>query len=103
MTPTFKLAIGIPGSSSALAVAARFGLPPTVIERASRFLTREEHNFETLVKQLNTEHAALELARQAAESRERAAREAEQRLEDEVLAARDREKRALSKEAEALL
>ena len=75
MTPTFRLALGVPGSSSALAVAARFGLPSTVIERATRFLTREEHNFELLVKQLNAERAALELARQAAESREQAARE----------------------------
>jgi DNA mismatch repair protein MutS2 len=103
MTPTFRLTIGIPGSSSALAVAARFGLPSTVIERAARFLTREEHNFETLVKQLNTERAALELARQAADSREQAARTAETRLEEEIAAAKDREKRLLSREAEALM
>ena len=103
MTPTFRLTLGIPGSSSALAVAARFGLPKTVIDRASRFLTREDHNFETLVKQLDTERAALELARHAAEAREKAAREAEARLEEEIAAAADREKRLLSKEAESLL
>jgi DNA mismatch repair protein MutS2 len=103
MTPTFRLSIGIPGTSSALAVAARFGLPNTVIERAARFLTREEQNFEALVKQLNAERASLELARVAAESRERAAREAEVRLEEELALARDRERKNLSKEAEALL
>jgi DNA mismatch repair protein MutS2 len=103
MTPTFRLAIGVPGSSSALAVAARFGLPSTVIERATRFLSREEHNFEALVKRLNTERAALELARQAAESREQTARDTATRLEEEITAARDREKRLLTKEAEALL
>jgi DNA mismatch repair protein MutS2 len=103
MTPTFRLAIGVPGSSSALAVASRFGLPKTVIERATRFLTREEHNFETLVKQLNTERAALELARQAADSREKAAHAKEIQLEEEIAAAHDREKKLLSKEADALL
>ena len=103
MTPTFRLALGVPGSSSALAVAARFGLPSTVIERATRFLTREEHNFELLVKQLNAERAALELARQAAESREQAARERERELEEEIAQARSREKRELSREADALL
>jgi len=103
MTPTFRLALGVPGSSSALAVAARFGLPSTVIERATRFLTREEHSFETLVKQLNTERAALELARRAAESREKAARETETRLLEEIAALRDREKRTLSVEADALM
>src|SRR5438093_494461 len=34
MSPTFRLAQGVPGSSSALAVARKFGLPVTVIERA---------------------------------------------------------------------
>ncbi len=106
MTPTFRLALGIPGSSSALAVAARFGLPPTVIERAARFLAREGQSFESFeagLKQLHTERATLELAQQAAASRERAAREAETRLEEEIVAARDREKRTLSREAESLL
>ncbi len=93
MTPTFRLALGVPGSSSALAVASRFGLPSTVIERATRFLSREEHNFEALVKRLNAERAALELARRAAESREQAAREKEAQLEEEIAAAKDREKR----------
>jgi DNA mismatch repair protein MutS2 len=103
MTPTFRLALGVPGSSSALAVASRFGLPSTVIERATRFLSREEHNFEALVKRLNAERSALEMARRAAEAREQVAREREARLEEEIAAAKDREKRALSKEAESLL
>jgi DNA mismatch repair protein MutS2 len=103
MTPTFRLAMGVPGSSSALAVAARFGIPSTVIERATRFLTREEQSFETLVKQLNAERAALELAQRAAKDREEAARAAEHRLEEEIARARDREKATLTKEAAALL
>src|SRR6202012_4942954 len=34
MTPTFRLALDVPGQSSALAVARRFGMPPPVLERA---------------------------------------------------------------------
>src|SRR5262249_2139673 len=59
MTPTFKLAIGVPGSSSALAVARQFGMPQTVIDRAQRFLSREDQNFESLVQKLNDERRAL--------------------------------------------
>jgi DNA mismatch repair protein MutS2 len=103
MSPTFRLAIGVPGSSSALAVARRFGLPSTVIERAERFLSREDLHFETVVKKLNDERAALELAKTNAERREREAAEAKSRLDDELRNARDREQRQLSKEAEALL
>jgi DNA mismatch repair protein MutS2 len=103
MTPTFRLTLGVPGSSSALAVAARFGLPSTVIERATRFLSREDQSFEAVVKQLDTERAVLELARQAADAREQAAREKESRLDEEIAAARDRETRLLAKETEGLL
>jgi DNA mismatch repair protein MutS2 len=103
MTPTFQLAMGVPGSSSALAVARRFGMPSTVIERAERFLTREDHNFEEVVKKLNHERAALELARAAAEERERNARVLQTRLEGELETAKSREKRALGEEARELM
>lgn len=103
MTPTFQLALGVPGSSSALAVARRFGMPSTVIERAERFLTREDQSFETVVKRLHDERAALELARMAAEDREREARHARTRLEAELETAKSREKRALSEEARELM
>ncbi len=103
MTPTFALARGIPGRSSALAVARRFGMPSTVIERAERFLTREDRSFEAVVEQLHGERAALELARAAAQEREQEALAARTRLEAEVSALRDRERRTLSEEARALL
>jgi DNA mismatch repair protein MutS2 len=103
MTPTFRLAQGVPGSSSALAVARTFGLPGTVIERAQRFLSREDVHFETVVKKLNDERAALELARASAEQREREAEDTRRSLADELKNMREREQRHLSKEAESLL
>lgn len=103
MAPTFELAMGVPGRSSALAVARRFGMPPTVIERAERFLGREDREFEALVRRLNDERSALELARAAAEDRERNAAAAEQRLNAEREAAKSREIHLLSGEARELL
>jgi len=103
MAPTFRLAMGIPGSSSALAVARRFGMPSTVIERAERFLSREDQSFEIVVKRLHDERAALELARAAAEAREREAADAKRRLEAEIEAAKLREGRAMTRETEALV
>lgn len=103
MSPTFRLATGVPGSSSALAVARKFGLPGTVIERAERFLSREDVHFETVVKKLNDERAALELARADADRREREADAVRHALDAELRAAKDREQRHVSKEAEALL
>ena len=103
MTPTFALAVGVPGSSSALAVARQYGLPSTVLERAQRFLSREDQSFESVVKRLHDERAALELARHAAEEREREAAAARARLEQEIALAKSREKQLLSREGEELL
>jgi DNA mismatch repair protein MutS2 len=103
MTPTFRLATGVPGGSSALAVARRFGIPGPVIERAERFLTREDQSFEQVVKRLDDERAALELARLAAQKTEEQAREARDRLDGELRALREREKKTLSDEAAELL
>ncbi|HEY8076842.1 MAG TPA: endonuclease MutS2, partial [Labilithrix sp.] len=103
MSPTFRLALGVPGSSSALAVARKFGLPGTVIERAEKFLTREDVQFESVVRKLNDERAALEMARANAARREDEADEAKRRLDEELRAVRDRDQRHLTKEAEALL
>ena len=103
MTPTFRLATGVPGGSSALAVARRFGIPGPVIERAERFLTREDQSFEQVVKRLDDERAALELARLAAQKTEEQAREARDRLDGELRALKEREKKTLSDEAAELL
>jgi DNA mismatch repair protein MutS2 len=103
MTPTFELAMGVPGSSSALAVARRYGLPATVIERAERFLTREDQSFEAVVQKLHDERAALALARAAAEQREGEATAARARADAELEAARARGKKMLSDEASELL
>jgi DNA mismatch repair protein MutS2 len=103
MTPTFELAMGVPGSSSALAVARRYGLPATVIERAERFLTREDQSFEAVVQKLHDERAALALARAAAEQREGEARGARDRADAELENARNREKKMLSEEAAELM
>jgi DNA mismatch repair protein MutS2 len=103
MSPTFRLAEGVPGSSSALAVARKFGLPSTVIERAEKFLSREDVHFETVVKKLNDERAALEIARADAERREQEAESTRRALDAELRNAKDREQRHVSKEAESLL
>lgn len=103
MSPTFKITVGVPGSSSALAVARRFGVPGPVLERAERFLSREDHSFEELVRRLNDERAALELAREAATTREREAAELRASLEAELERARARTHADVAREAEQVL
>jgi len=102
MTPTFRLVRGVPGRSSALAVAARFGVPSTVIERAERFLSRENRAFEDTVKKLDDERAALEMSRAEVLRRSAEVEALGRELTEKIEQARAREKRDLSREAEAL-
>ncbi len=103
MSPTFRLALGVPGASSALAVAKRFGIPTSVIERAQQALSQETITLSQMVDKLTAERHALE-ARQEAVERERASLDDERRsLEEERARLQRREDGTLGRETEALL
>ncbi|KYF69257.1 endonuclease MutS2 [Sorangium cellulosum] len=103
MAPTFRLVIGVPGASSALAVARRFGIPGAVLERAERFLTKEAVTFEQMVEKLSAERRALELAREDAEREAAAARAKRRELDGEIARIREKERGVITREGEALL
>lgn len=103
MNPTFKLLIGVPGASSALSVARRFGIPSTVLERAERFLTREAVSFDEMVEKLAAERRALELSRADAEREAEAARAKKRDLDREMETLVAKERVHITKEGEALL
>ena len=67
--PLYRIALGRPGTSHALRIAARLGLPPEVVEDATRHIAPERRR----VAELLAEAEAAE--EHAAEERERAARE----------------------------
>jgi DNA mismatch repair protein MutS2 len=91
LSPTYRLLIGVPGRSNALAIAARLGLPEAIVGRARGYLTPEEVQVDELLGQIKTERDAAEAARAAAVSERREAerirREAQERLAE---AERDR-------------
>lgn len=103
MAPTFRLTIGVPGASSALAVAARYGIPEAVVERAQALLPRRALDREELVQRLEAERAALEAARAAAEEELRRQRQLTAEIEAERKKARDEERARLSAESRELL
>lgn len=64
LAPTYRLHYGVPGSSSALTIAAMLGLPPRVIEQAHSYLGSEERDGLAVVERLNQLHAELEAQRE---------------------------------------
>jgi DNA mismatch repair protein MutS2 len=100
--PTFKLTLGVPGPSSALYVAERFGVPKHIVDRARALLPQESIDRERLVAALNAERAALEAARAAAEGDARRSSELLAELEAEREVVRQREREKLAHEAREL-
>lgn len=60
LSPTYKLSIGLPGRSNALAIANRLGLDESVIERSREFLGSAGVRMENLLEGLQSEHQAVE-------------------------------------------
>ncbi|MFK7896951.1 MAG: endonuclease MutS2 [Myxococcota bacterium] len=58
--PTYRVRIGAPGSSSATTVAARMGVPESVLERAAALLDREDRRLDQMLSELGATRASLE-------------------------------------------
>lgn len=96
MEPTFRLHLGVPGSSGALAVARRMGLPAAVVDAAEAMLGERRASVEELLAALSDERRKLaeerdelararaqaEAARAEAEAARRAAKERERKAHE---------------------
>jgi DNA mismatch repair protein MutS2 len=94
LSPTYRLSVGLPGRSNALAIATRLGMPEAVIEGARGLLSPENVEVEQLLTEIQQERAA------AAAAREQAARAAEDARK--LLARRERQVTAVEQEREAI-
>ncbi len=103
MRPTFRLTMGVPGASSALAVAGRFGLSARVIERARELLSDAAVEREAIVTQLERERRRAEQARVEAEADAAAATRLRTELEEERARVRDKERARIARESSELV
>ncbi len=60
LSPTYKLSIGLPGRSNALAIANRLGLDDAIIQKGREFLGSEGVRMESLLEGLQTERKTAE-------------------------------------------
>ncbi len=88
MRPTFRLTLGVPGSSSAIAVARRLGLVEPILHTAERLLDHEGLKVDELLRQIDAERQSLVRTRERLEKDK-------QRLAVRDKELREREKKAL--------
>ena len=97
LRPTYRLLIGTPGRSNALAIASRLGLAPEVIERARGYLSRHETDLTRVIERVEEERDEL-TGERAAVARERAElARAQLRARDELAQVAEDRRRALER------
>ncbi|MBS1253037.1 MAG: Endonuclease MutS2 [Anaerolineales bacterium] len=94
LSPTYRLTIGLPGRSNALAIAGRLGLHPDIITEARSSLSPSELEVDDMLEEIRVDRAAAEAAREASETAERDSKARVRELE-ERLAEIEAERRAV--------
>ncbi|RMF58260.1 MAG: endonuclease MutS2 [Calditrichaeota bacterium] len=60
LQPTYRLRIGIPGSSYAFAIARRYGLPESILKAAQKYVGKEKDRLEEVILELERRIQDLE-------------------------------------------
>jgi DNA mismatch repair protein MutS2 len=104
LAPTYRLMLGVPGKSNALAIARRLGMPSVVVERAHGLLDPDEVRAESLLQDIRQRRdeadAILARARQTEDEARQLRRLAARELRESERERRDARESALA-EAEA--
>lgn len=60
LSPTYKLLIGLPGKSNAFEISKRLGLPDNIIENAKELMSKENIEFEEVLKSIDRDRKIIE-------------------------------------------
>ena len=67
LRPTYRLLMGVPGSSNAFNISRRLGLAEDIVVQAGRFLNQEHVHMETVLQELDSERRKFESGSQEIE------------------------------------
>ncbi|MBQ7733071.1 MAG: Smr/MutS family protein [Synergistaceae bacterium] len=106
LEPTYRLLMGIPGRSSALLIARRYGMPESVIRRAQGELDSREVTAEDIMSELNERKAALDNAEREFQATMQQAEDLKQQYQSrvrEIDVQRDKIMKAADRRAEKFI
>ncbi len=96
LAPTYRLTIGLPGRSNALAIAERLGLPADVVEKARESLPEEQLAVESLLAEIQAERQQATATRRAEELARQETEDIRARLEEKLDALDDEREQVLA-------
>jgi DNA mismatch repair protein MutS2 len=91
LAPTYRILMGVPGESHALQIATKSGLPQSVLESATAYLSDERTDISRLVTNLAERHQKLAVAEEEHLVRERDLREKSRSTDLKELTLRQKE------------
>ncbi|SFM23323.1 endonuclease MutS2 [Pelosinus propionicus] len=106
LRPTYRLLIGVPGSSNAFAISKRLGLSDHIIEQASQFIDKDHAEFETVLNALEEQKIAYDKLHEEVIQQEQTLNVLREKLATEESILAEKKHKILTKaqeEAESLL
>lgn len=106
LRPTYKLLIGVPGSSNAFAILAHLGMEQSVIDSAKAIVGSDNRDFEAVLEKLEASRHALEEERKIAEEMTQKAKRIEEKAQsdkDKIETLKAREIDKAKREAQKLI
>ena len=100
LRPTYKLLIGIPGSSNAFSISTKLGLSTKIIDKANEFLSKEHLQFEYVLAEMEKQKLMYAELNEDLAKREAEIVVLEQRLKNEKENINDRKNRIITKAEE---
>lgn len=94
LAPTFKLSVGLPGRSNALAIASRLGLARKIVTRAAKSLAPEDVEVQSLLTDIKKARDEALVALRSAEEARAESERMKSELEEQLLEI-DEERRSL--------
>ena len=93
--PTYRLHMGLPGGSNALATAARLGLPQELVDTARAMMPEAEQQLSTLLQDLDTEKRAAEAMTRELQEERLLLQSKRKELDEELAKQRDEDRQVI--------
>lgn len=97
LTPTYRLIQGVPGGSSALDIAGRLGMTPSILKHASELVDQQDRELDHIFSDLQHMHHRLHQELESAEGHRRTAEEQAAEVQERVERLRSTEREELRK------